>query len=195
MNIDNDTLIDVQAFAAWILEMLIAACQAFVAQIADLADSRPEAEAILKLRLDPVRYLGGFFNNPELLLKMMREVMFILSVSRAADYFVPGLATASSDLDFYTRKELASLVMFCLHHLGVRWDKLPKRSASEGFVDFTSAGFDVIYGALRAPTGIEYTIQLICGKSCMPSGCIFHFHSTITQCFFTGFAAVSPYYA
>ena len=37
-----------------------------------------------------------------------------------------------------------------------------------------------------------YDYQLISGRGFMASICIFSFHSTITQCFFTGFAAVSP---
>jgi hypothetical protein len=127
----------------------------------------------------------------------MRELMVILSGSRAAEYFVPGLCVEGSDLDFYCHTDLAIMVQFWLGGMGVQWDEFQPEEGpgviNPGLEDYTVSGFRVFYGTVESPSGIVYAVQLICGKNCLASTCIFDFHSTITQCFITGFAAVSLY--
>ena len=186
-----------QQFARDAQRMTIADCQAFPETFTDDVTSRARAEAVLRVRLDPIQYLSEFFSKPVEVLTMMRLLMVILSGSRAAEYFVPGSCVAGSDLDFYCRMELAPMVQFWLEALGVDWteESGPPEHGGAGpnFADYTVSGFKVRRGIVVGLTGITYEIQLISGNSCMASSCIFDFHSTTTQCFLTGFAAVSLY--
>lgn len=75
------------------------------------------------------------FFDPELLIKGMAKNNFILSGSRALDYFVPGSASPESDWDFYIPNNEACIAgaLSVLEKGGVIWDDMltPLRKLAE----------------------------------------------------------------
>lgn len=93
-NINHVGSINLEAFAKQAASMSITAYQAVVANLRDHNPLKHGGQRILERRLNPIEFFRQLFANPTILLKMMRELMVVLSGSRAADYFVPGSATA-----------------------------------------------------------------------------------------------------
>lgn len=70
-----------------------------------------------------LRYFCASFNHPELLIKVMAKNNFVLSGSRALEYFVPGSTSMTSDWDFYIPNNEACIAgaMHTLAKCGVVW--------------------------------------------------------------------------
>nr|OQO32684.1 hypothetical protein B0A51_00062 [Rachicladosporium sp. CCFEE 5018] len=77
---------------------------------------------------DILEYLGGFFLQPEALLKGMADSCTIISGSRALEFFAPGSSTSESDWDFYTYNSCYCVgrALRVLEAAGVEWDDLWK---------------------------------------------------------------------
>jgi len=91
---------------------------------------------------------------------MIRQLMVILSGSRAAEYFVPGSCVEGLDLDFYCRIDLTTMIQFWLEVMGVHWSQESDRPGanSDYLVDYTASGFQVLRGTLYGPTGTLYEV-------------------------------------
>ncbi|KAL5344831.1 hypothetical protein ACLOAV_010228 [Pseudogymnoascus australis] len=85
-------------------------------------------ESYLKVRTDPVVYLGKVFRYPVTLLAAMTDTGSVVSGSFALEYFVSGSQGAGSDCDIYVpgNPQCVEKMMATLQVCGVEWDgRLP----------------------------------------------------------------------
>ena len=161
-------------------------------------------------RCNPNIYLRKLTKHSDDLLDVMGELSIVLSGSRAADYFCPGLCNEDSDWDFYCDGSADAIVRFStyMNRIGVVWQEMPVGASEElqrmhaGTVgglqrDAETSeyqGSSVLRGAL-VEDGTSHTIQLIWDRMrrTSPISQIISFHSSIVQCFISGFCAVSMY--
>ncbi|KFY02464.1 hypothetical protein V490_00492 [Pseudogymnoascus sp. VKM F-3557] len=82
-------------------------------------------ESYLKVRTDPVMYLGKVFRFAVTLLAAMTDTGSVFSGSFALEYFVPGSQGAGSDCDIYVPGNLQCVekMMATLQVCGVKWDR------------------------------------------------------------------------
>ena len=174
-----------------ILSMSIGAAEDFVELH---LNSIEEKERVLRERCNPLTFLGRLFPDPEKLLDLMRCTLVVITGSTATEFFSPGAHVASSDVDFYCPSDIETVALFTYHLslMGVEWATL--ESSKEEFLDYYAMGFQLLKGTLRHK-GQIINVQCIWSASQhrTASSNIFHFHSTLVQCFISGFAAVSLY--
>lgn len=143
-------------------------------------------ECILDYRSDIAGYLRSLTPEPERLLKVMLLTDTIIAGSRAAGFFVPGLANRDSDWDF-----------FCCG------TPLQRRTFLEFMIGsgFTTNGcncdsppyprrFRVLSGTLTNGSG-RHSVQLISDSSRSEVAVVSCFHSSILWCYISGSDAVS----
>lgn len=147
-------------------------------------------------RRDPNKYFRSLVTDTQRLLRSMRNTNTILSGSRAAGYFYPSACTTESDWGFYCQGHPLHVVQFVsdLTEMGVTWK--PGRNTIVGPVG-TDFGYDhIIDNVLNGSIG-STNVQVIwfdnAGMS--PIHHVMQFHSTIVQCFLTGYCAVSMYHS
>ena len=153
-----------------------------------------EKERVLRERCNPLLFLGKLFEDPERLLDLLRCTGAVITGSTALEYFCPGALVAGSDVDFYCPLDIQTVALFTYHLslMGVEWATLG--SSEKEFLDYYAMGFKLLKGTLRHK-GQIIDVQCIWSASQhrTASSNIFHFHSTLVQCFISGFAAVSLY--
>jgi hypothetical protein len=153
-----------------------------------------DKERAMKIRCDPLRFLREAFENPEKLLDLMRCTGTIITGSRATEYFCRGACVPSSDWDFYCPSDIETVALFTYHlsRMGVEWHSLER--SEEEFPDYSAMGFHLLKGTLEH-NDRAIDIQCIWNKRqhCTATSSLLHFHSTLVQCFISGFAAVSLY--
>lgn len=151
-----------------------------------------EVQYAKSFRLDPFRYFSKLVDDPKTLVDAMSMCGAILGGSRAADYFYPGAASEESDWDFYCNNARSNTVMFglCLEELGVEWET----QGRDGNADNGYNGFRVMTGTIASEKQ-NTTVQLIYSNDLKEStiSMVLGFHSSIAQCFISGFAAISLY--
>jgi hypothetical protein len=176
-----------------ILSMSIGAAEDFVELH---LNSIEEKERVLRERCNPLTFLGRFFPDPEKLLDLMRCTLVVITGSTATEFFSPGAHVASSDVDFYCPADIETIALFTYHLslMGVEWAPTTLRPSKEEFLDYYAMGFELLKGTLRHK-GRIINIQCIWSTRQRRTALsnIFHFHSTLVQCFISGFAAVSLY--
>jgi hypothetical protein len=162
-------------------------------------NSVEEKERVLRERCNPLTFLGRLFPDPEKLLDLMRCTLVVITGSTATEFISPGARVASSDVDFYCPSDIETVALFTYHLslMGVEWvvpsEREPRKPKDES-LDYYAMGFELRKGTLRH-NGQIINVQCIWSASQhrTASSNIFHFHSTLVQCFITGFAAVSLY--
>jgi hypothetical protein len=156
-----------------------------------------ERESIRRSRFSPIRHLSPLKCSPLAMLALMRNTGTILSGSRAVDYFVPGSCNSDSDWDFYCDDDENSVLAFALWStcLGVVWDPLVQAKEADEAEDgpYRKAGFSIARGTISTKEGSN-PIQLMWKSGMSAAQSITKFHSTVPQCFISGFCAVSLYH-
>jgi len=139
-------------------------------------------------RNDPRPYLRSLVRYPDRLLSAMRKWNVVLSGSRASAFFYPSAATETSDWDFYCTGGNAAAAMFSktLWHMGAEWQTTYDESQNA-----YDGNFLILHGTLCGQS-----IQLMWyNKAPLGAfGTIVEFHSSIVQCFISGWCAVSMYH-
>lgn len=138
-------------------------------------------------RYDPRPYLKNLVYDPDRLLSAMREWNVVLSGSRASAFFYPSATTENSDWDFYCTGGTVAAAMFS-NALGAEWETSQRGSEDETAYN---GSFLILRGSLRG-----HSIQLMWyNEASMGAfGTIVEFHSSIVQCFISGWCAVSMYH-
>ena len=144
--------------------------------------------SIIYDRNNPHIYLRRLTPRTTELLKYMRESTVILSGSRGAGMFYPDATTNESDYDFYCYGSLANAVVFILRleSLGAKLiipATLPHANIYPGI------HMVLMHGILN-----RNKIQVMYTENMSPIHHVLYFHSTITQCFITGYCAISLYH-
>ena len=153
--------------------------------------------AIIARRYDIRRYLKQLTDDPEELLATMLQCKIILSGSRGAGYFEPALVSYDSDWDFFSGECIGSIIVFMWHlrSIGVEWQISTVGANAECGLDGYENEIKVITGRLMRH-GKTHSVTVICKLGCLRAfNAILDFHSSIVQCFISGFAAVSLYSA
>lgn len=145
-----------------------------------------DVQRYVRARCDPILYLSQLTEHSRPLLAVMASTGVVLTGSRAAEYFNPGLCKADSDWDFFGGGNLDALVRFtkCMQKFGTVWGPV---------LDSCDGGYskvDVLTGTLNG-----HKVQLICSfrHTFETMEYILSFHSSIVQCLLSGFCAVSLY--
>lgn len=146
------------------------------------SESRAECE---HRRLNPLPYLGQLVGDPGELLRSMLMCGVLLSGSRAAEYFCPGACLSTSDWDFFgdthsTRGDF----MDRTSKLGMRWDRHPDNNSL--YPPSSRFNGSVVH------RGTTHAVQLVIFDKSAFDGVI-QFHSSIVQCFISGFGAACMY--
>ncbi|KAL2075907.1 hypothetical protein VTL71DRAFT_850 [Oculimacula yallundae] len=140
---------------------------------------------------NPLVYLRPLTQYPQHLLALLRETDTILSGSRAAGFFYPGACLPTSDWDFYCPANNITVARFTLglQKLGAAWDYLNLRDDNN--FHFYDSNFFVLHGTIAGQR-----LQVIWHKYNIkgPIKTILEFHSSIVQCYISGYAAVSMYH-
>lgn len=144
-------------------------------------------------RLNPITYMAQLTKYSKDLLMVMGALGVVLSGSRAANYFYPGLCNNDSDWDFYCDGDLDSVVRFStyMERIGVEWEWLSGHDRDQ---EREYDHCELLRGIL-CKDGKVHVVQLVWTTY----GCknavslILNFHSSVVQCFLTGFCAVSMY--
>lgn len=140
-------------------------------------------------RLNPLIYLRQLTMKPDELLATMLTYKVVLSGSRAANYFYPGLSSADSDWDFFCDGNSIDCVNFVkhMHKIGVVWQYDPTTEED-------NPQYSVATGIIEIDKKLQ-KIQLIWLDN--PTSTLFErilaFHSSIVQCFISGFGAFCMY--
>ena len=163
--------------------------------------STTDIKELNRIRRDPLRYFRKLTSEPQKLMLYMAVCNVILSGSRAADYFCPGIATVDSDWDFYAPPTRDGALLFCvmLKELGVNWGD-PRAKDSKTMPDDEREGttyaldLNVIRGVI-AHDERDIHIQVIYGSftKLSPANVLTIFHSTIVQCFLSAHCAFCMY--
>jgi len=156
-------------------------------------------------REDPVRYLRKFVDKAIEWMTVLLHTNSMISGSTASAFFAPGANTEESDIDIYCPGEDGYIVAltFGLSKLGVQWD-ISNEDAEDTDEDDNSIVDDdaydnmlkslkIIRGTITT-RGIVRKVQVMWAYGKPASSNIVLFHSTITQCFISGFCAVSMYH-
>jgi hypothetical protein len=151
-------------------------------------------------RKSPVRYLRTLTRHPDKLLEAMRNTKSILAGSRAVAYFSPDACAIDSDWDFYCQGDLILGTAFtvALSGLGFTWEdsvELPGRKDSHGSEEYPSSGmlFNILRGTVTTK-GVTHNVQVMWIDRRAATTNVIGFHSSLTQCFVSGFCAVSMYH-
>jgi hypothetical protein len=112
----------------------------------------------------------------------------VVSGSRASAYFYPTACTDESDWDLYCSSGYIGVTrfMYLLEQIGAVWHGAPRD------IDLTvgyGSGFSIVQGKLN-----ENVLQIIWANNVPAFRHIVEFHSSIVQCFISGFCAVSMYH-
>lgn len=155
--------------------------------------SNDDVEAYIKDRTNPMFYLRKLTHQPELLLAAMCACDVFLSGSRAAEYFCPGLAEASSDWDFFVEDDTDKVVhfLYLMECIGVHWEPSNPSESSKRHPHNNYEIIKVFSGVLTS-NSTEGKVQLVCCYA-SPIEHVLSFHSSIVQCFISGCCAVSMY--
>ena len=145
-------------------------------------------ESILMHRCSPLRLFRELVKDPEELLYVMDDCNVVLSGSRAAGHFFPQATSHASDWDFYVHPTFRHFVRFAVYLLsvGVQWELEDRTAPVYGYRLIT------LNGTIKTGAHTQ-RVQLIAHRDGVRSNIdeILHFHSSIVQCFISGFAAVS----
>jgi hypothetical protein len=139
---------------------------------------------------NPHPYMKALTQDTEGLMRVMRESSTVLTGSRAAAFFYKGACTEASDWDFCCVGEKNAVQSFeeGMEKIGTKWET--DRGAKNDYVQ------DYYYESFNVRTGVMNgnKVQLIWtdGKSSFEF--VLRFHSTLVQCFISGFCAVSMYH-
>lgn len=135
-------------------------------------------------------------DNPEELLRCMCIYNVVISGSRAAEYFSPGLAMIDSDWDFYIGDNEQSVLvfMYCLTRMGVQWEHAGSNDFDCNKLHYNGLKFNCIKGTINH-NNTSIGIQPIMYKPLYgsPLRYLSAFHSTIVQCYISGASAVCMY--
>ncbi|PMD42334.1 hypothetical protein L207DRAFT_580997 [Hyaloscypha variabilis F] len=141
-------------------------------------------------RYDPRPYLRNLVQDPNALLFIMRKWNVILSGSRASAFFYPSASTNSSDWDFYCTGGTAPAAMFsmALQEMGAEWEYT---HVDPDIEEHYAGCFLILRGTLRG-----HSVQLMWYSRHQIGAfkTIVEFHSSIVQCFISGYCAVSMYH-
>lgn len=142
-------------------------------------------------RINPITYMRQLTKHSENLLRVMTTLGVVLSGSRAANYFYPGLCTKDSDWDFYCDSDVNTVVRFStyMNRIGVRWDMLPHEGTHQGY-DKCNV-LRGVHSENDATQRVQFIWSMYGRKNTMPM--IVSFHSSAVQCFIAGYCAVSMY--
>lgn len=156
---------------------------------------RSMKDSVYDHRTNPLPYLRQLTDSPEELLRCMLVYNVIISGSRAAEYFSPGITTKGSDWDFYVRNDVCAVsgFMYSLTKMGVIWlDVEAEASDDEG--EYKSLEMRCARGTLYR-NGKYINIQVIRSKKACVNAAfqLGGFHSTIVQCYISGSSAVCMY--
>lgn len=145
-------------------------------------------QAFLRVRQNPVRYLRSLCSHPAQLLRIMHQTRSVLALSRAVNFFAPGLCAADADWnfiqDFSPDQELARRFIALTGKLGFRWGQaepridFPNVSRYEGTVQHGHTQHRIVLEIRDCFTACEM---------------IMDFHISPTRCFIAGTAAVHLY--
>ena len=150
-----------------------------------------EVGSIMRERCNPLPLLAKLVESPVELLWAMNDCGVLLSGSRAASFFYPDAVDSTSDWDFYTHPTTRHFLRFAIYlqSVGVEWDtNYTVLGANENPYDKV-----VLHG--RTTNSRQERVQLIAHgiNECSSISEILFFHSSIVQCFISGFAAVCFY--
>ena len=165
-----------------------------------------EIEALIKRRCSPVTVLGKLVADPEKLRDVMHDCDVVLVGSRATSFFWPSASLVDSDWTFITHPHVSHWLKFAAYlvSIGVEFD-LPETmddyrtigtSYSSNLEQEHHSAVKVLYGTLWHK-GRRQRLQLVAHpehprqQSSIQK--VLQLHSSIDQCFFTGFGAVCMY--
>jgi len=142
---------------------------------------------IANRRLSPLVYLSKFTKNSSLLLQTMRETKTVLSGSRAAEYFTPGISTENSDWDFYCPDIRNNVVLFIhfIEQLGFKFETLEE----DRHYNSTDEKLAVLSGRKG-----KTKVQIIVSRQPSMIATVLNFGSSMTQCIISGYCAISLYH-
>lgn len=177
-----------------------------IARVLDFDKS--EIDCLITRRCSPLPLLAELVPDPQILLGMMHDCDVILSGSHAMNFFWPSASSADSIWEFKTHPHVLHWLKFAVYlfSVGVEWE-LPvktneqlvegEESESDGeqFQYCPSSG-QAIYGTLKR-RGSVHRIELAAHaeyphqQSSIQN--MLRLHSSITQCFISGFGAACLY--
>lgn len=128
----------------------------------------------------------------------MLHTKAVLGGSRAADFFAPDATTDDSDWDFYIQGSITLITAFTLvlSRIGVVWEVVEDIANTNKYADLEDEEVDVLNilrGTLKNGK-TTHQVQLMWVKGCPALWNIVNFHSSLVQCFISGFCAVSMYH-
>lgn len=141
---------------------------------------------VVERRLDPKRYLSGLVEDVEGLLEVMLITNSFIGGSRATEFFTPGAASSGSDWDIFCcggQRQQRVLVDWMTDH-GL---EIPDESDE---VNFYRRDLFIISGSIQKGRS-SVRVQLVKSGHGTDINAVFRFHSSITQCLITGYAALS----
>ena len=175
--------------------------QAFTIFIKIVGEPNIDYNTIINNRLNPDNIFNQLTDDVNDLTYQMRISNVILSGSRAVEFLYPGVCTEKSDWNF-----------FCLNHI---CDKLTKQNrVLKHFIDqgmtierceveennaiiedtiYDPYEVEICYGKISKRSK-EHIVKFIKPTTTTIMGNILNFLCTASQCFVTGFAAVSMYH-
>ncbi|KUJ13021.1 uncharacterized protein LY89DRAFT_198681 [Mollisia scopiformis] len=151
-------------------------------------------------RYDPRRYLRTLTPYPDVLLGGMRDTNTILSGSRAAAFFYQMACRWDSDWDFYCSGGDVAVARFThllFTRLGVTWDKsevdVGQHIPLDDWSTIYEGDFHILHGNLSG-----HKLQVMWYRDDQNRHSVFNmileFHSSIVQCFISGWCAASLYH-
>lgn len=173
-----------------------------------LGFNQADRERLVNLRCSPIPLFASLVADPRALLSMMHECDVILTDSHAVRYFWPAVNVSTSDWIFRTHPHVLYWLKFAayLSSIGVEWD-LPDRSGeqtdeeedtfsdTDRFQYCPSSGGE-IHGILRCK-GQTHRVRLIAHSEYPKQESsiqdLITKHSSIAQCFISGFGAACMY--
>lgn len=147
-------------------------------------------EDINERRRDPNRYFQELLPDTQKLLRSMIVTGTILSGSRAAGYFYPSACGSDSEWDFYCPGYPLSVARFAssLSEMGVVWKPSPRHLTNRS-VEWDPPKLSILDGYIGSAR-----IQLVWRAHSPPMQLVMGLHSSVVQCFLTGYCAVSMYH-
>lgn len=146
---------------------------------------------IERKRVNPVTLFSQLTDNPEKLVDEMILNNVLLSGSRAVHYIYPFFDCKDSDWDFYCQNGKSGEFIKHLESIGAEEDYV--RNDPIPYPNFNDIH---VYYYKLSRNSVTHTIQVIIPRDRAMTAfhLITNFHTTIVQCFITGYAAVSMYH-
>lgn len=139
-------------------------------------------------RFDIKRYLSRLFPDPDKFIQIMLLTNSCVSGSRALEFFLPGMAEKESDWDIYCCGDNVSLTVLLgwMVDNGLKLDR-PQADRQEYY---GHACVSVLNGVVGEGSEAK-KVQVIASDNQDPVTAVLNFHSSIVQCFISGWGAVS----